>query len=345
MVQSDSMVHIDGSKGEGGGQIVRTSLALSMITGKPIHLENIRAGRKKPGLMRQHLTCVRAAADICGAEVSGAEMQASSFTFTPGPVKPGNYRFAVGTAGSTVLVAQTILPALMMGERPSTVTLEGGAHVMKAPSIDFFDRVFLPHIRAMGPSVDISLERRGFYPAGGGAWSMAINPVLNLRRLDLLKRGALEGLSVTGIVAQLAATIAAREIRAAEKTLSVPVDQSDIVVDQESVGPGNIVMVEARFERLTELFQALGEAGLRAELVGKKAANAANRYLNSLPAVGPYLADQLLLPMALGSGGRFTMLSPSLHTTTNAETVRTFLGTDISISEGGQGVWDVCVSP
>ncbi len=162
------MIEIDGSVGEGGGQILRTSLALSMCTGTPFTLERIRARRPKPGLMRQHLTCVNAAAEVCGAEVQGAELNSQALRFVPGRVRAGTYRFNVGTAGSCTLVLQTVWPALMLADTSSQITLGGGTHNPMAPPFHFLERSLAPLMRKLGADVELRLRRLGFYPAGGG---------------------------------------------------------------------------------------------------------------------------------------------------------------------------------
>src|SRR5437867_958993 len=173
------MLLIDGSQGEGGGQILRTALGLSLVTGTPIRIEKIRAGRAKPGLLRQHLTAVNAATAIGAVDVEGATLGSQELTFRPGTVKPGEYRFAVGTAGSTGLVLQTVLPPLLTAPGPSTLTLEGGTHNPTAPPFDFLARAFLPLISRMGPSATARLERPGFYPAGGGQMHRVDHPGRN----------------------------------------------------------------------------------------------------------------------------------------------------------------------
>ena len=185
------MILIDGSEGEGGGQILRTSLALSLVTGQPFRLENIRAGRQKPGLLRQHLTAVEAATTVGAAEVIGAALGSKTLEFRPGAVTPGNYRFAVGTAGSATLVLQTVLPPLLTANAISTLTLEGGTHNPFAPPFDFLARCFAPLIQRMGPTIELELRRPGFFPAGGGKFHARIEPVKRLARFDLLERGPL----------------------------------------------------------------------------------------------------------------------------------------------------------
>src|SRR5712675_2047994 len=164
------MITIDGSEGEGGGQILRTSLALSLVTGQPFRMERIRAKRQKPGLLRQHLTAVEAAKTVGRAEATGGALNSQTLEFNPGPVTPGNYRFAVGTAGSATLVFQTVLPALLTASGHSTLTLEGGTHNPLAPPFDFLARSFTPLIHGMGPTVELELRTPGFFPAGGGCF-------------------------------------------------------------------------------------------------------------------------------------------------------------------------------
>src|SRR5689334_333662 len=175
------MLKLDGSVGEGGGQILRTALALSALTGQPFEIEKIRAKRRKPGLLRQHLTAVRAATALCQAQVEGDSLGSMTLRFVPGDVKPGEYAFAIGTAGSATLVLQTVLPPLLLASRPSKITIEGGTHNPLAPPVDFLDRSFLPLVRRMGPRVRVQLERWGFYPAGGGRISVEIEPVQRLQ--------------------------------------------------------------------------------------------------------------------------------------------------------------------
>src|SRR5687768_9849272 len=185
------MLTIDGSHGEGGGQIIRTSLALSLVTGKSFQVERVRANRDKPGLRQQHLTAVKAAAEIGAAKVEGAAVGATAFTFTPGVVTPGDYTFSVGTAGSATLVLQTVLPPLIIAAGPSMLRFEGGTHNVHAPPYDFLERTFLPLVNRMGPSVLIELGRYGFYPPGGGHFDVIIQPSVRRHRLELLKRGTI----------------------------------------------------------------------------------------------------------------------------------------------------------
>ena len=231
------MIHIDGSIGEGGGQILRTALALSMVTGQAFRIEKIRAGREKPGLLRQHLTAVNAAAAICSAVVDGAAISSRAFSFSPGKVKSGDYTFAIGSAGSTTLVLQTVLPALLLAEGLSTVSLEGGTHNPMAPPFDFLQRAFLPLINRMGPTVEVTLDRAGFYPAGGGRFTVAIQPAAKLLTLALTERGEIKRKQATAMVAGLPGEIAKRELDKVEQMLGWSGEQLQIQQLPAAWGP------------------------------------------------------------------------------------------------------------
>lgn len=334
------MLTIDGSAGEGGGQILRTSLALSLVTRTPVRVTRIRAGRAKPGLMRQHLTAVQAAAKVGNADVSGAELHSKEVTFRPGEVTPGEHRFAIGTAGSATLVLQTVLPALLSASGPSRLVLEGGTHNPMAPPFDFLERAYLPLLGRMGPEVTATLERRGFYPAGGGRVRVEIAPA-PLRRLDLLERGEIKERRLVATVVNLPGAIAAREIEAAAAVLG----WDERCYRQESLkgepGPGNVVTADVVSEHLTEVFTGFGEKGVRAEAVGERVAHEVVAYLRAGVPVGEHLADQLLLPMALAGGGSFRTIAPSSHTRTHAALIEQILGLRVQLEELGGDAWHV----
>jgi RNA 3'-terminal phosphate cyclase (ATP) len=335
------MLTIDGSSGEGGGQILRTALALSTVTGKPFRIEQIRAARPKPGLLRQHLTAVKAAASISSATVEGAELGAGAITFTPGGVTPGEFAFAVGTAGSATLVLQTVLPALLTAPRPSRLVLEGGTHNPMAPPFDFLVRAFLPLINRMGPTVTAELERPGFYPAGGGRFNVTITPVARLLPLEMLERGAILSIKARAVVANLPRSIAEREVKLVGRLLSLPDDSLIVEEIRDALGPGNAVAVEIETEHHTELFTGFGEVNVRAEGVATKVAQEARAYIASGVPIGRYLADQLLIPMALAGAGRFRTGSLSRHTTTNLEVIRQFLDVDLDLAEEPKRIWTI----
>ena len=326
------MIRIDGSAGEGGGQILRTALSLSLATGIPFQNENIRAGRKNSGLQRQHLTAVRAAAEIGSANVEGAALGGSALTFTPGVVRAGEYRFAVGTAGSGTLVFQTILPALLRADAPTRVVIEGGTHNPAAPPFDFLDRAFLPLIRRMGANVSLKLERYGFYPAGGGRFIAEIEPCRNLQPLQLGERGEIRAKRVTAIVANLPGRIAVREIEKVARMMSLSAEGT-IVSTQESPGPGNIVLIEIESDEVTEVFSGFGRLGVFAESIAEEVVRDAREYLVSRAMAGEYLTDQLMLPLALAGSGSFTATKLSRHATTNRDVISMFLPVRFQVDE------------
>jgi RNA 3'-terminal phosphate cyclase (ATP) len=335
------MLMIDGRFGEGGGQILRSSLGLSLVTGTTFRIEGIRAGRKKPGLMRQHLTAVRAAAEVGRARVTGDEIGSQQLTFEPAKIGAGDYQFAVGTAGSALLVLQTVLPPLMTAEASSTLLLEGGTHNPFAPPFEFLDRAFLPLICRMGPEVTAALDRPGFYPAGGGQLHVSIEPTTQLKPLDLLERGAIRRRLATAIVANLPRHIAERELRVIGRKLDWSGEELRLEEVSASRGPGNVVTVEVESEHLTEVFTSFGQRGVRAEDVARQAAQQVRRYLDAGVPVGEHLADQLLLPLALAGGGSFRTVAPSQHSRTNAEVVKQFLKVGLSFTPAGEDDWRV----
>ena len=236
------MIDLDGSQGEGGGQILRTSLTLSMITGTPFRVTNIRANRAKPGLMRQHLVAVQAAAAICGGEVSRAEVGSQSLEFRPGRIKPGSYNLPIGTAGSSTLVLQTLIPALLYADKPSTVLVSGGTHNPMAPPVQFLQRAYGRVLDLMGAKVDIQLRRYGFYPAGGGEVIATIEPCTQLRQIELLERGKLRKAYAEAVVAGLRAAIAERELLLIAERLGWTGEQLRVIELPRDQGPGNAVL-------------------------------------------------------------------------------------------------------
>jgi RNA 3'-terminal phosphate cyclase (ATP) len=330
------MIAIDGAMGEGGGQVLRTALALSLGTRTPFRIDNIRAGRAKPGLLRQHLTAVRAAAAVGRAEVEGAELGSSHLVFHPTALCPGEYRFAVGTAGSATLVLQAILAPLLLAPAPSSVILEGGTHNPMAPPFDFLARALLPLLRRMGARVEARLERAGFYPAGGGRFTVAIQPPGPLVPLALPARGAHHVTRARAIVANLPRHIAERELRVVERTAGLPASALAVEVIDDGRGPGNVVMIEVEAEHVTEVFTGFGERNVAAEAVAASAVTELRRYLAASAPVGRCLADQLLVPMVLARGGCFRTLAATRHTTTTIEVIRQLTGIEITPSRAAR---------
>jgi RNA 3'-terminal phosphate cyclase (ATP) len=338
------VIQIDGSRGEGGGQILRSSLSLSIATGRDCRIFHIRAGRKKPGLRRQHLTALRAAAETCGAQVEGAAIGSQEVVFRPGKVRAGRYRFAVGTAGSATLVLQTVLPALLTADEPSEFVLEGGTHNPWSPPFDFLARTFLPTIEKMGPRVTAELQTHGFYPAGGGRFRVVLEPIRRLAALSLPEREGPVTLGARALVSSLPVHIAEREIRVVQTELGIAQSEVSVGEVEGSIGPGNVVMVEARTPGLTEVFTGFGCKGVRAEKVAHEVVEEVRAYLDAGAPVGKHLADQLLLPMALAGGGAFRTAAMTPHTRTNIEVIRVFLDVDVRLAEDDQGVSTVEIS-
>lgn len=342
MSPAEIMLTIDGSQGEGGGQILRTSLALSLMTGKPFRILKIRAGRKKPGLMRQHLTAVNAAAEVGRAEVTGTRIGSQEVLFTPKHPTPGEYHFAVGTAGSATLVLQTILPALVTARGPSLLTLSGGTHNPFAPPFDFLVKSFLPLMNRMGPKVHARLERAGFFPAGGGRIEVTIEPAERLTGFELRRRGEMTSRSAKVLLSRLPRHIAQRELKVIEEKLGWPMESMSIEEITTSPGPGNVVLIELGSSEVTEVFTSFGQRGVSAEAVAEQAVRQARRYIDADVPVGEHLADQLLLPLALAGSGVFRTMTPSRHTQTSIEVIHRFLD-DVTVctTRVNASVWQI----
>lgn len=335
------MIKIDGSLGEGGGQILRTALSLSMITGKPFQIEKIRANRSKPGLLRQHLTAVQAAVEVSGGEVLGAELGSTELTFTPNKIKSGKFKFSIGTAGSTTLVLQTVMPALWFGEDSSEVVIEGGTHNTMAPPFEFLEKTLYPALARMGVTGEIYLNGYGFYPAGGGSLKAIVHPVKNWKKLDALERGALLSKKAEILNSNLAKEIAEREFQ--ELVSYGGFDGSEVSIRRVNApGPGNLINVEVTHENIREVFTAHGERGVTSEAVARLAVRQMRDYLASGAFADEYLTDQLLLPMALAGGGVFTADAISKHTSTNMDTIAKFLPVGFETIRDGQRWKVIC---
>jgi len=319
------MIELDGATGEGGGQILRTSLTLAMITGQPFRIRQIRARRAKPGLMRQHLVAVQAASQICGAEVSGATIGSQELEFVPGPIRGGDYRFAIGTAGSCTLVLQTVLPALLTAARPSTLHLSGGTHNPMAPPVQFLQRAFCRLLAEMGAQVDVHIERFGFYPAGGGEVVASVKPCARLQPRSWMERGERKAAYAESFTAGIPARVAQRELECVGKAMNWGEEQLLARRLPDNQGPGNALMLTLDYAHTTEVFTAFGEKSVSAENVARQAVQRARQYLCTKAAVSEYLGDQLMLPLALAGGGGFTVDEVSMHARTNAEVIERFL--------------------
>jgi RNA 3'-terminal phosphate cyclase (ATP) len=335
-------VDIDGSRGEGGGQILRTSLALAIITGRKLRMKRIRAGRKKPGLQRQHIACVEAAARLSSAQVSPLEVGASELVFTPSTTDawPSELHIDIGTAGSTTLVVQTILIPALLASHPVRAVITGGTHNPLAPPFEFLDRVFLPPLRAMGADVTLALEKHGFMPDGGGRVVMETKPS-KLKRIELVEAGKIVARRATAICAKLPRHVGDRELAVAQERLADPTCE---LREFPNDGPHNVFMVEVELASgARELVTSHGRKGYPAEDVADDALDDLEDWLEAGVPVGECLADQLLLPMAVAGGGKFRTLAPlSQHALTNIETIREFLEVPIRV-EPNTMVTDVTI--
>ncbi|MCP4806860.1 MAG: RNA 3'-terminal phosphate cyclase [Proteobacteria bacterium] len=310
-------LQIDGSAG--GGQILRSSLTLSLVTGKPFLITDIRGSRKKGGLLAQHLTCVRAAVEIGQAWIEGAHKHSKSLYFRPSSLDSGEYAWDVGAAGSATLVMQTVLPALLFGDNASRITVTGGTHNRSAPPFEFLDRCYGRALRELGQAAHFELGRRGFEPIGGGEVSASITPG-EWVPYEVLERGRIKRIVAKAVVSELPRDIGQRELTVLKKEL--PDLRGEIV---EETGPvGNVLLIQIDCPR-PMLFTGFGRPGVRAQEVARQAVRPVKRWLDADVPIDEHLADQLVLLLALGAGGRFRTTKASDHLRTNVAVIRQFL--------------------
>ncbi|HEY1859951.1 MAG TPA: RNA 3'-terminal phosphate cyclase [Gemmataceae bacterium] len=332
------MIEIDGSEGEGGGQILRSSLALALLTGQAFHLKHIRAGRAKPGLQPQHLTGVRAAAVIGQARIRGASLGSTDLTFEPGEVVAGNYHFDIKTAGATGLLLHTLyLPLALRGQGPSKLTLVGGTHVLASPCYHFLDVTWRAYLDLMGLPLKLRLLRTGFYPRGGGMIQVEIPSCERLHALHLPERGRVKvhGFSA---VAGLSEDIARRQAKRAVHRLARLTSPDRFPLQQWEGGTGSVLAVVVETTPAPALFFGLGARGKPADKVADEAVNDALAYLDAAPAaVDRHSADQILLPLALADGpSTYSVAEVTQHLLTNLTIVCRFLERELDC-EGAEG--------
>ncbi|MFQ6059433.1 MAG: RNA 3'-terminal phosphate cyclase [Anaerolineae bacterium] len=342
------MMTIDGSYGEGGGQVLRTSLALSALLAQPVRIENIRAGRRNPGLQAQHLTGVQATAQVCQAKLEGAELRSQTLTFVPqSPPRTGKYAFDVaqarkgGSAGATSLVFQTLLLPLAFAPGTSRLTIQGGTHVAWSPPFHYLERVYLPTLARMGIEAEVSIERWGWYPIGGGVVKARVKGTEGTKGLvgiNLTERGELIRLSGISALSNLPRHIVERQKRRAEGILRAEGFDPEIeIVDAPARGQGTCVFLVAEYENALAGFTALGARGKRAEKVAEEACHDFLAYHRSGACLDMHLADQLILPLALARGpSAFTTCRITQHLLTNIWVVEQFLDVRFEV-EGGEG--------
>jgi RNA 3'-terminal phosphate cyclase (ATP) len=330
-------VFIDGSTGEGGGQILRTSLALSCITGRSLHIENIRAARRNAGLAKQHLSCVHATCQICNGKCQGAVQHSKVLDFHPGPVKSGDFYFDIGSAGSASLVIQTVLPALFLVDIPSTVTVTGGTHNPLAPPFDFLSETFLPAVEAAGFHGSCKLIKHGFFPAGGGKITFNIQPrQKNIHKtINFCEPTNKPQISARIYTAKLPENIAQKQHKL---LLQSKLDFKNIehIEVTDSDGPGNCVMIRLCSSpplARTTVFTAFGMRGKPSQLVVSEVVNLTKDFLTSGAAVDRFLADQLLIYMAISKAGCCTTNELTAHLTTNMEIIKKFLDVNFCVDK------------
>jgi len=346
--QTDEILVIDGSYGEGGGQVLRTALSLSALLGRAVRLVNIRAGRPKPGLQAQHLTGVRAAARICDADVTGAKPGSPELTFVPRTApQAGTYTFDVaearqgGSAGAASLVFQTVLLPLALADGQSQLTIRGGTHVEWSPPFDYLKRVYLPTLARMGVQAKVHLKKWGWYPVGGGEMTAVIEGIggegglRRLQGLTLTERGQLLRLRGVSATSNLPRHITQRQQRQVlqvlrERGFNPRIEAID---DAPSKGQGTVVFLWAEFENVVAGFTAYGRLGKRAEEVAEEACYQFLAYYDSGAALDPHLADQVILPLAVAEGeSAFTTSQITGHLRTNVWVVEQFLGLRFQVS-------------
>lgn len=332
------MVSIDGSEGEGGGQILRSALALAAQTGVPFEIYNIRAKRKNPGLQAQHLASIQAEKEVSGAGVEGASAGSSRIVFRPGRVRGGRYRFSVSTAGSVGLVLQAIYLPLALAQAPSNVVIGGGTHVAWAPTYDYLKEAWLYFMRLIGIGASLRLLRPGFYPHGGGSIEVNFSPCASIRPIHLTERGPLLEISCYSAQTNLSEEVAQRQVREAKRLLDERGLRAKFeTADLRSLSRNTTFALSATFENTVCCYTALGERGKRAEEVAAEACLKFFNFLGAKAALDEYMADQILLPLALARGKSvYTAAKITDHLITNAQTVAKFVDVEIRI-DGDKG--------
>ncbi len=332
------MIEINGSIGEAGGQVLRTALGLSCLLKKPFHIFNIRKGRKKPGLMPQHLMCVHAVKEILSANVRGDKKDSTELSFEPVKVKTGSYLFDIGTAGSTTLLLQAILPALAFTNSSSFIFLKGGTHVPFSPTFQYIKEVFIPILHRLGIEINAEIEQYGFYPKGGGRININVMPSGNIKSMSFLERGRINKIKGISGVGNLPISIAKRQKEAALKVLMAHMLDAEIdTISIPAYGQGTFIFLKVETDNCVVGFSALGERGKKAEIVGEEAARKLTNYINTSACFDNYISDQILPYLAMISEkSYFTTSCITNHLLTNLSVIEKFLKIDY-IVEGKTG--------
>ncbi len=324
------MLYIDGSYGEAGGQIIRTALALSALTQQPFEITNIRSNRPKPGLQAQHLTAVKAVADLCEADVTGAEIGSTSFLFIPKIIKEGKYKWDIGTAGSVTLVLQALLPAALHSGKEFELTVNGGTNVSWSPPVEHFQHIFLDYLKKMGAKLDFSVLRYGFYPKGGGIVKVHILPS-ELKALTITERGTLKSIDVWSVASQelKKAHVCERQIDGFRKIFPENTGKiNNVYVSSDSIG--SCIHAHALYENCRLGAECLGEKNVPAEAIGKKCAEKLQSEMKSGATIDVHMTDQILPYLAISGGSvKFSFLSE--HAKTNMWLIEQFLDVKFSV--------------
>jgi RNA 3'-terminal phosphate cyclase (ATP) len=332
------LIEIDGSYGEGGGQILRSALALSAILGKPFTIHHVRSKRKNPGLQAQHLEAVKAIAQITEAQTEGVQFGSQKITFNPQKILPGEYHFEVRTAGSVTLLLQAVLLPLCFSKGISTVTLIGGTHVPWSPTFHYLSEVLLATLQRMGVSAEATIEKWGFYPKGGGRIQLTINPLHVLRPISLVDRGSLKRFRGISAISNLPRHVADRQKEQALKRIQRELKtdgEITVLYDVPSNGPGSFLFMLVEYENVIAGFSSIGVRGKPAEKVADEAVDSLKDYIESDGCIDPHLADQVVPFMALAKGNSsFTTNRITEHLLTNLWVIRHFL--DVAISREGE---------
>ncbi|MFN3134794.1 MAG: RNA 3'-terminal phosphate cyclase [Candidatus Kryptonium sp.] len=328
------LIQIDGSQGEGGGQMLRTSLALSVLLLKPFEMINIRANRPNPGLQAQHLKAVEASAIISNAVVEGAVIKSNWIKFFPRELRYGNFRFDIGTAGSTSLVLQTLYLPLSFANGSSNLTITGGTHVSWSPTFDYIKNCWLYFMKRIGLKIDVQLKRAGFYPHGGGEIKALINPADEIEPLNLVDRGKLIKIQIYSVHTNLTDEVAKRQARAAEKILKNYGEVEVIIGELSSHSKNTTIAITGIFENSVCCYTNLGEKGKRAEVVAEEASEKFLKFLSTNSAVDEYMADQILPLISLAPGtSEFTTPRLTNHLKTNMDVIKKFVDVEFEITE------------
>lgn len=338
------MIEIDGSYGEGGGQVLRTALSLSTLTGRGVHIHDVRANRSTPGLAPQHLTGVRALAGICDAEVAGDTLRSTDVTFQPRSAPhAGTFTIDVteaaeaGSAGSVTLLAQALLIPLLFATGPSTITLRGGTHVLWSPSFEYLDQVYLSALARCGLHAEASLSAWGFYPVGQGQITLTVTPIEQLQALTLTQRGALERIAGVAVASNLPSHIPQRMTDRARSLLSdLGVRFAVQPKRVTGAGPGAGIFLIAEYEHVRAGFAGHGKQGKPSEVVAEEACEALLAHHRTGAPVDVHLADQLLVPLALAAGrSEFRTARITPHLRTNAHIITRFVDAEIAVEDAG----------